>query len=227
MKKIRSSFAIIFLVTDISSCITTHHGSPEKFTEALNVSCGYDSYHSKESFKMISCTFENVSHDWLSVHVKSIESKSSDKTVLISTPQQLHDFEVAENFALEQQEHNINVASGALMFGGLILISAFDHSAVRAIGKSSIVAGASVSVADRLVGSYSNAEYGSICYGPAHALSDVFNIPAGLYVRKQLLVEEKVQSKTPLLLEFEFDKPEAIRRQLYVNESLGFRALSF
>lgn len=213
-------FALNALLT---GCVTTHFGDPTKTKNGnLLVSCGMDSTLSTDNYETISCTLENKGKSWETVRVHQATPAPDAK---VMTPTEVNDYFTSLKFKLAQDRYNTDLALTTVALVGLgaaAVGSANGLDGVAASGMGAAMGAGGYGVGRDIKRAHDGLQYHQeLKYGPDHLLDNEFKIPAGLYIRKNILVELTGPKGPVRTLSLCFDERKQECQEIPVRPGVG------
>jgi len=196
MKKILIIYAIM-----ICGCASTHQGSKAQklsgnISQDFVISGSSIDRDLNSSFELIELTFENTSADWLRVHeAKIIIDDTKDAKVSVVVGKDLLSWAEAVEYQNKVNQHNTEIAIGTTQTAAAVALGVGavkkDNtlSNLGAVGylMTSGYAAAQVISTNRSNAMSSNGTPNSHLYEP-------FSVPAGLFMRKWLLLNKPAKT---------------------------------
>lgn len=174
--------AVLVLGLLVSGCVTTHYGRESNVAEGkLHVSCSNLQWIT-DQFASVSCSFENMTNEWVNVEVESVKIIRSKETIVPLSPSQTMAFAKAYQFEKDKNDSNTGLALSAVMVGGLVVAGASGNSHVATAGAGAALGAAGYTVGKKIAEDIHNIQYAR--YSEDHILGGETSIPAKLFVRK-------------------------------------------
>lgn len=190
----------------LSSCVTTHYRDPETAADGkLKISCSNPDWLT-DQFGVVSCTFENMTQNW--VDVQSSEIKISDSTNSNFSPltaEQTHSFIKSYEFKRKQSDTNTDLVLTSLVIGGLAA-SLSSNANVSGVGLGVAGTSAAYGAGREVSRTIHGAQYPN--YGEDHILGPNVSIPAGLFVRRSAIFEVRGLKRDIASVEICFTQPQ-------------------
>lgn len=182
----------LLLVSLLGACVSTH---PGKFGEPENsesesdllVSAEVVDLYSDKAHRFLSFTFESKGTEW--IRIESVDFEYSDKPDVrynVIVGKDLLTWADAFRRRKARKDHNRGVILGLIIGAGALLAASSDDESVEAAGTTVAVAGASAGLLQALAEDLQKKEAADAV--PDTHLHSPFTVPAGMFVRKWILV---------------------------------------
>lgn len=183
----QSGFICVLVGAVVSGCVTTHYGETNSLGEGkIHASCSNPESLTSE-FASVSCTFENMTDQWVDVEAVQAGFKDDGKVISPLTPEQTLAFMKAYRYKKTKDDTNFNLAVGSLALAGVAVAAASGNSSVARTGAAVGLGALATSAGGQVIDEVHDAQYPR--YGEAHMLGPATNIPAKLFVRRTIIFQ--------------------------------------
>ena len=192
-------FSILALAAaTLSGCMTAHFANARMTANGqLEISCGKSSNMSTGMYVTATCTLENHTDAWMKLQVHEIHPLTPRARIL--SAQEIGVFHQALQLQRTQEAHNKAVLLAGLAVIGSVAEAASDDPVIKAAGASAVAAAELTAVADAVAEDQDRADHGDWQYGPEHIAGGVIDIPAGMFIRRQFVLEMPKSHQPPVV----------------------------